>query len=200
MGLFGKRKAAAETLGPLDVVEREVMARLHEVVPSVDSQFGLEALEQRLAVLERLRSLRLHRDEEKQKKPLFQTAAGASLITGILTITAASLGNMMQALSEFRREQIAVAVASEQGRHDLVLKPVAESVAADTTLDLDMKLALLQAIADGQVPRQTVAEFKAQFLRNRSEDVNSRATPREKSGGEVVTAIEPKGAGADGRQ
>jgi hypothetical protein len=50
----------------------------------------------------------------------------------------------------------------------MMLKPIAETVAADTTLDLDMKLALLDAIVGRRISkRHTVAEFKANFLRDR---------------------------------
>ena len=125
----------------------------------------VERLQRRLLALERLYEVQARASQKSAKKRFIETPAGASLLTGILTITASQMPAYIQALEGRVKTQAEL------------LKPVVAAIAKDSLIDLDMRLALIDAMQSGETRYRTVAEIKSDAARRKQQRADDPLSP-----------------------
>src|SRR5688572_12493889 len=93
------RKPDEKVPDQLVEAEKEVMARLLERDPKLGAQLSIEALYRKVVILERLHTLQTQREQRMKKRQFWETATGAALLTGLLTITASQIPALFQVYS-----------------------------------------------------------------------------------------------------
>lgn len=158
-------KSAADYLAEAEV------ALLSQLVDPNDKSASeppsIERLHRRLLALERLHEVQSKLSTKAQKKPFFETPAGVAVLTGSLTLAASQAPALVQMTDSRIKAEIEL------------LKPVVESIAKDTSMDLDTRLLIVSAIQTGETRHRTIHQIKADAQRRRALGGGTTAAPPE---------------------
>jgi hypothetical protein len=162
-----KQPPPAHLPDSLSDAKHKLLSRLIDPADPLDSPPSVERLHQRLLALDRLYEVEGKTNQSSQKKRFLETAAGASLLTGVLTITASQMPAFMQ-----------TQIAQQSARNEL-FRPLIETIAKDTSMDLEQRIALMEAIGSGEARYRTIDQIKQDILNGKAH--RARMTPPSKS-------------------